>query len=425
MKVWASASAIGLSLAYFAVGCSSEPPTDNGYVNPGGGTSSTAGTGTSTSGTATGGTGTGGSGTMAGTGSGGDTGTSGSSTAGSETGGTGGGSGGAPPAGACPDGVQGHCKADFEYPKHDGYTLQLVEEFDAPLDLNNDPIWTWSDGSPESGQTGFREQNIGFADGHMTLTAEHGACAPKTTNPGCIPPRMSFGEAQAPATQANVGAMGVWSGELRSKYNNYRYGRYEVKFAAPLANPNGRTTNSTSGFLSTMFVFRTPKNQIWNEIDIELEPKGFDKIFGNAVNFTGPGGIVGYPNDAGRNEAWEATGPANYNMYDQHEYAFNWTPGKIEWFVDGQLLKTFTGEPANVVSSASAKIMLNLWIFSGNAFGDSGGNVYPFTAKYDWFRFYKYNAEEFYPCSPTPGCLPDPDKTTSSQNNPKEQNYGK
>ena len=37
---------------------------------------------------------------------------------------------------------------------------------------------------------------------------------------------------------------------------NYRYGRYEVKFQAPVENM-GKTGDGN--FLSTMFTFRTPK----------------------------------------------------------------------------------------------------------------------------------------------------------------------
>ena len=58
------------------------------------------------------------------------------------------------------------------------------------------------------------------------------------------------------------------------------------------------------------------------------------------------------------------------------------------------------------------------------AYVETVNNKYPFTAKYDWFRFYKKNDETTYPCEGTPGCLPAADKTKSSQNNPKETTYG-
>ena len=60
-----------------------------------------------------------------------------------------------------------------------------------------------------------------------------------------------------------------------------------------------------------------------------------------------------------------------------------------------------------------------------SAFGDPAKNTFPMVAKYDWFRFYQYDMDKMYPCTGTPGCLPADDKTASSQNNPKEQNYGK
>jgi hypothetical protein len=93
--------------------------------------------------------------------------------------------------------------------------------------------------------------------------------------------------------------------------------------------------------------------------------------------------------------------------------------------VDGVKIHEYAGTANIPIPTLSTKIMMNLWIFSGTTFGDGANNKYPFTAKYDWFRFYKLNTETTYPCSPTPGCLPDADKTISSQNNPKEVNYGK
>lgn len=426
MKVWASASAIGLSMAYFATACSSEPPSDNTLVTAG--TPSAAGTpgGGTPNGGAQSQAGTPGGGTpgMAGTPGGGGTPGAGGNAGGSAGGATAG-SGGSGTPGACPEGVLGHCKAGEVYPPYDGYTLALVEDFEVPIDLNADPIWTWSDGSPADGQTGFREEQIKFSAGKMHITAEApDGCAPKTTNAACIPPRMSYAEAANPNAQASIGAMGVWSGEIRTKYNNFRYGRYEAKYTAPIANPGFEATDNMSGnYLSTMFIFRTPKNVRWNEIDIELEPWHHDEIAGNVVNATFPGtGPVGYP--AGNASPHSIKGPAGYAITQEHVYAFTWTPTKVEWFVDGVSIRSFEGSANVPIPDKSAKIMMNLWIFSGTTFGDGVNNKFPFTASYDWFRFYKLNSETTYPCANPPSCLPAEDKTKSSQNNPKEVNYG-
>ena len=429
MKLWASASAIGLSIAYFATACSSTAPDDNVCTTCGTAGSGTAGsTGTPTAGTSTGGTpaaggtpGTGGVPTTAGTaGTPAAGGMGGGTSAGSGGGGAGGGGGGKV---ACPANVLGHC-SEATYPAVPGYTLALVEDFPEPLDLDKDPIWTWSDGSPADGQTSFRKEQITFTPGHMVITAEAPAgCAAKTTNAACIAPgRMSYGEALSPNKQATLGAMGVWSGELRTKYNNYRYGHYEVKYSAPIANPGQENTDTMSGdFLSTMFIFRTPKNVKWNEIDIELEPNHHDKVAGNMVNATG---ATGYP--GGNALPFVANTPAGYNISQEHVYAFNWTPTKVDWFLDGQLINSTTGSAADPIPNLSAKIMMNLWIFSGDAFGAGVNNKFPFHATYDYFRFYKLDGadEAKYPCPTPPACLDAADKTVSAQNNPNEMNYG-
>lgn len=426
MKVWASASAIGLlSMAYFATACSSEPPTDPGYMPPAGGSPGTGGSASPTSGATGNPTGGNPAGTSGSAGSSPTTGGSAGSapvggTGGSTTGGTGtGGSGGTGVgAGTCPQGVLGHCDAGANYPTYPGYTLALVEDFSTPINLDTDPIWTWSDGSPADGQTGFRKEQIAFADGFMTITAES-PCAPKTTNSGCIAPRTSHAEALVGNTTANVAAMGVWSGELRTKYNNYRYGRYEVKMRAPNANPGQEASKTLSGdFLATMFIFRNPKNAVWNEIDIELEPNHFDELAGNVISVAGR---TGYPGDVAGAFVTAANPVPNFTIYQDHVYAFTWEADKVEWFIDGTSVHVETN--TTKVPKLSAKIMMNLWVFSGGAFGDGVNNKFPFHSTYDWFRFYKSANETKYPCADV-ACLDPADKTTSAQNNPTETNYG-
>ena len=316
------------------------------------------------------------------------------------------------------------------YPKYPGFTLHTVEDFTTPMDLDNDPIFTWSDGSPADGQTRFRKANIVFADGKMMIKAES-PCAAMTGNSKCIKAAEaganSFAEPDLNKTQGLIGDMGVWSGEFRTKYNNYRYGRYEAKFKAPTANPGHETeANTAGGFLSTLFAFRSPKWSIWNEIDIELEGSIPTTLAGNVLNVAGR---TGYPGDA--NNAFTTTQglPAGYKNVDSHVYAFTWLPTSIDWYVDGVLAKTFKGGAATAgnvpIPTVSAKIMMNLWVFSGTPFGTGANNHYPMQAEYEYFRFYKADTvETVYPCSPAPACLPAADKSASAQNNPTEKNYG-
>jgi beta-glucanase (GH16 family) len=131
----------------------------------------------------------------------------------------------------------------------------------------------------------------------------------------------------------------------------------------------------------------------------------------------------GYP--AGNAAPGSATNglPSGYKNIDTHTYAFEWTSSSITWFVDGTMVNQFSGTGADPIPTNSTKIMMNLWIFGSNAaFGDPSKNMYPFSSEYEYFRFYKWDQETTYPCSPTPSCLPMSD-TAFSQNNPNEPNY--
>jgi hypothetical protein len=325
------------------------------------------------------------------------------------------------PGGSCPSGVLGHCDPGATYPQYPGFTLALVEDFPAPVDLDNDPIFTWSDGGPQSGQTRLRKEQISFANGTMILTAESSCPWPQTA---CIPVGTSYAEPDYMSNTGMVPAMNVWGGEFRTKYNNYRYGRYEARYSAPSPNPSYQAypdagTND-GNFLSTMFVFRTPKWLTWNEVDVELEPSGPLATEYNVIN------AVGATNYQPNNAAPGSTpNPVpGYQNNAMHTYAFEWTPTNIVWYVDGTMIHQFAGTANVPIPSKSAKIMMNLWVFGkmGAPFGDSTKNVYPFSATYDYFRFYKWDQETTYPCSPTPSCLSAAD-TLYSQNNPNEPNY--
>src|SRR5262249_22353596 len=148
------------------------------------------------------------------------------------------------------------------------------------------------------------------------------------------------------------------SGEMRSKYNNYRYGHYEVRYHSPVANPDP----TKGGYLSTMFIFRTPKWKTWNEIDIELEPGGgssVHQVAGNIVDFVNTGmGVPGYP--AGNASPFSIAQAAPFTHTETHTYAFDWTPMKVTWYVDGKEIHSFAGTNNVKIPNLSAKIMMNL-----------------------------------------------------------------
>lgn len=400
---------LSCAFAFASADCSSPPADDNrGPAN----TTSTATSSGAGGSDSTGGSGSGTGGGMNGT-AGDATGTGGAGGTSPGAGGVGGGSVAAG-CGACPASVVGHCDANSTYPTYPGYTLQMAEDFCSPLDLDKDPIWTWSDGAPADGDTWFRKEQIAFADGKMNITA----------NAMAIPAQYSsFSESDYNSMTGKPTGRHFVSGELRTKYNNYRYGRYEVRYKAPVANADP----TKGGFLSTMFAFRTPKWQTWNEVDLELEPTDgtasiIHQVAGNVVYAVNKGaGVPTYPGGA----TFDAltTAVPNYVITETHTYAIEWTAAKITWYLDGKNIHEYAGgNPAvQKIPDLSSKIMMNLWVFAGTHFGDPTPNMYPLKSEYEWFHFYKADAET-YPCTPTPGCLK-PADTAFAKNNISEATY--
>jgi beta-glucanase (GH16 family) len=109
--------------------------------------------------------------------------------------------------------------------------------------------------------------------------------------------------------------------------------------------------------------------------------------------------------------------PVGFNTMDMfNTYAFEWRSDSIKWYVNDQLVRTEPMGNAPPIPQMSAKIMMSMWVF--NASYDFGGpdgaqNMYPFTAEYDWFRFYKLDGEE-YPKDPA--MLSAEDKNASKNN---------
>lgn len=397
-----------------AVACSSEAPQNGtGFPYPVAG-SGGAGGATSSAGT----TGVGGSGLNGGAGATSSAGTD-AGMAGSVTGGVSGASGSAGSAGAGgsmagnggaggstsqppqPDarGIYGHPDPSVEYPTYDGFKPYLIEEFNQPLDLDHDPNWTWGDGALGDGLTRMVKDNISFADGKMKLTVTSGNA----------PGGYSF------STADNVATRDLKSGELRTIYNNFRYGRYEVRMKAPSTGVN---------YIFTMFAYRTPAFLQWREIDIEIEASPRNSFITNLI-IAPPESRVWMPQFEDKATSFPSGAgagglPAGFDTRnDFHTYAFEWLPTTIKWFVDGQLIRVKQSNDGKVpVPQVSTKIFMNLWIFpNGDLGGDApAGNTYPIVGEYDWFRFYRWNQDETYPCANTPSCLPADDLKYAKNN---------
>lgn len=407
MKVSTRTRFISALVVVGAWACSSEPadstttPTagttgTGGTVSnggQGGGVAGTQGNAGTQQGGGTGGT-AGGAGPTGGTGGvvGGAGGVPAGGTGGVPAGGTAGVSAGGAPT-SCDNlpGVVGHPDCAATYPTYPGFTLALVEEFNAPIDLVNDPIWTYSDGHPD-GPVRFVKEGVGFADGKMTLTM--------TDSP--VAGSHSYAE------EEDVDTRDFSSGEMRTKYNNYRYGRYEVNFKAPSIHPGDTATNG--GYVATMFIFRNPKFTQWREIDLEQ--------IGDSPTVMGTNLINGDNKAAWGAEFADTTGSPHTIAFNAreafHTYAFEWTSEAVTWYADDVMIRQQVGPAKLPIPELSAKIMMNLWW--GSFGGNGANNTWPMVTEYDWFRFYKWDTETTYPCSPVPTCLPATDLDGAKNN---------
>jgi beta-glucanase (GH16 family) len=191
-------------------------------------------------------------------------------------------------------------------------------------------------------------------------------------------------------------------GELRFHDDNrIRYGRIETRMKAP-----ARQTGS--GYILSLFTYvndhdgtANPENRnFWEEIDIELEGGRPDKFQANLIYGMNTWNW-GETRDYG---AWEdkiEVGPVD----EWRVFAVEWRSEHIQWFVDGELVKTLkksdvdcssgcqpTQKYAASIPTSPAPIMMNFWIPNDTIQDVFGGNKarnrYPMKAQYDWFRYY-------------------------------------
>jgi len=203
------------------------------------------------------------------------------------------------------------------------------------------------------------------------------------------------------------------SGELRTKHNMFRYGRYEVRMRAPTVQPGN--TEIDGNYISTMFAFRDGKFKHWREIDIEVTGDTESSVTMNVLNAEN---TDAWRPDIQSTKRFEAEGK-NLRA-DFHNYAFEWLPSGITWYLDGQKVGEHSPTDDLAIPEFSTKIMMNLWVFNFlYGFGGHEGknNQYPMRSEYEWFRFYKWNLDDKYPCSDaSTSCLTEEDMYLSSNN---------
>lgn len=140
----------------------------------------------------------------------------------------------------------------------------------------------------------------------------------------------------------------------------YSYGFYSVCMKAA----------NCSGVISSFFTYTN--QPVWDEIDIEFLGKDMSHIQFNY--YTGGVGGHEYYFDLGFDASAEF-----------HEYAFDWQPQSIVWYVDGKAVYRVTDN----LPSHPMQLMMNVWNCKG-ADGWSGAfdaSSLPTAAEYKWFAF--------------------------------------
>ncbi len=156
--------------------------------------------------------------------------------------------------------------------------------------------------------------------------------------------------------------------EYRTKLS-YTYGRFEVRMKSAYR----------EGMLSSFFTYHDGGGGIenWNEIDIEIMGRYFDNVQFNTLT----------PNQTNH----VAHKPMLSSPHlDYHNYAFEWTPEYVAWFIDDVEVLRQTGAHIQTLTLPQ-KIMMNIWIpLYENWAGVFNSGALPAFAYYDWVSYYTY-----------------------------------
>ncbi len=155
--------------------------------------------------------------------------------------------------------------------------------------------------------------------------------------------------------------------EYRTK-ETFLYGRFEVRMI-----PAHR-----SGVVSSFFTYHEINDiSEWNEIDIEILGRYDDQMQVNTIT----------PNITHH----VSNRPTGFNPYeDFHDYAFEWTPFYVAWFIDGEEVYRQSSSHVGTLNKAQ-KIMMNLWIADWeNWVGPWDNSSLPAFSYYDRVKYYSY-----------------------------------
>ncbi len=165
---------------------------------------------------------------------------------------------------------------------------------------------------------------------------------------------LSTGMLRLKLTQSVSGALAISTGaEIRSK-QLFGYGTYVWVARAASTSPTPRGTGSAvSGTVTDVFNFI---NDSQTEIDFEYQGQSPSVL--EMTNYS----------TVPRSQSTTAPVPGADSSF--HEYKYVWSPGKIEFYVDGTMVSTHTEH----IPSAPAAVLVNLWGTNSASFGGIATN---------------------------------------------------
>ncbi len=150
--------------------------------------------------------------------------------------------------------------------------------------------------------------------------------------------------------------------------DSFLYGRFEVRYKAPAG----------SGILASFFTYHEIESLAdWNEIDFEILGR-----YSNDIQMTS----IGPYRETHNSHQWVPFDP----HLDFHDYAFEWTPAYIAWFVDGEEVYRQSGEHVAKFNRPQ-KIMMNIWPPNAeNWAGVWNDAILPVFAWYEYVSYASY-----------------------------------
>lgn len=230
------------------------------------------------------------------------------------------------------------CHSNLRPPQKPQFNLEWEDHFD-----DFDPSrWEKATHTWESNLSQFVPENVTFQDGTMRLHLKK----EKTHD------------------RDYTGA------EYRTK-ESFLYGRYVVNAKFPKG----------SGIVTSFFTFRSPATPKWQEIDVEVLGRDTSR-----VQFTHHWGSL--PKSKYIAETFDLDFTTDS---DFHEYAFEWIPGQITWFLDGR--KMYTASDENI-PHLPQQIMMNIWINNNPDWaGHLDESAMPTYAEYDYVKYYRLDPQ--------------------------------